>query len=237
MISGGERDMTAPQLDPRIARTRRMLQTALLDLTRDQPLDEITVAEIADHAEVNRSSFYQHYSDRETLLADALDAQAAAVGADLASLDAAAIPGDAAPPELVLRYTHHVYAHAALYRLALGEHGSSIAVARLRNRIAAVAMTGYAQYGQDEADLGMPVEIAAAAVAGSLLGMLIAWLESTDPVPPEQVAVWIWNALARPGCQAWPPERSSDVGSVGPAGRAGTGAPDPAIRDMQGERQ
>ncbi|PVU82974.1 TetR/AcrR family transcriptional regulator [Cellulomonas sp. WB94] len=191
--------MATTQLDPRIARTRRMLQSALLDLAREQPLDEITVAEIADRAEVNRSSFYQHYSDKETLLADALDAQAAAVGADLSSLDAAMVPGDP-PPELLLRYTRHVFAHAALYRLALGEHGSSIAVARLRNRIAVVVMAGYAQYGQDEGDLGMPVELAAASIAGSLLGMLIAWLESTDPVPPEQMAVWIWNALARPRC-------------------------------------
>ena len=190
--------MATPQLDPRIARTRRMLQTALLDLTRDQPLDEITVAEIADRAEVNRSSFYQHYSDKETLLADALDAQAAAAGADLGSVDTALVSGGTTPPDLFLRYTRHVFAHAALYRLALGEHGSSIAVARLRNRIALVAMTGYARFGQDDADLGMPVEIAAASVAGSLLGMLTAWLESTDPAPPEQVAGWIWNALARP---------------------------------------
>lgn len=190
--------MATPQHDPRIARTRRMLQTALLDLTREQPLDEITVADIADRAEVNRSSFYQHYSDKETLLADALDAQAAAAAADLGSVDAALVPGGTTPPDLFLRYTRHVFAHAALYRLALGEHGSSIAVARLRNRIASVAMTGYARFGQDEADLGMPVEIAAASVAGSLLGMLTAWLESTDPAPPEQVAGWIWNALARP---------------------------------------
>ena len=129
--------MATTQLDPRIARTRRVLQAALLDLAREQPLDEIPVAEIADRAEVNRSSFYQHYSDKETLLADALDAQAADVGADLSSLDAAAEAGDTAPPELVVLYTRHVHAHAALYRLALGEHGSSIAVARLRNRIAA----------------------------------------------------------------------------------------------------
>ena len=87
--------MATTQLDPRIARTRRVLQAALLDLAREQPLDEITVAEIADRAEVNRSSFYQHYSDKETLLADALDAQAADVGADLSSLDAAAEAGRA----------------------------------------------------------------------------------------------------------------------------------------------
>ncbi len=191
--------METPQHDPRIARTRRMLQAALLDLTQEQPLDEITVADIADRAEVNRSSFYQHYSHKETLLADALDAQAAAAGADLGSLDAALVSGGTTPPELVLRYTRHVSAHAALYRLALGEHGSSIAVARLRNRIASVAMAGYARYDRTESDLGMPIEIAAASVAGSLLGMLTAWLESTDPAPSEQVAGWIWNALARPG--------------------------------------
>jgi AcrR family transcriptional regulator len=193
--------MTALPHDPRSARTRRMLQAALLDLAREQPLDEITVADIADRAEVNRSSFYQHYNDKETLLADALDAHAASAGADLGSLDASLPPGGGTvPPGLVLRYTRHVSEHAALYRLALGEHGSPIAVARLRGRITSVAMTGYARYGQSEADLGMPLEIAAASVAGSLLGMLIAWLESAEPASAEQVAGWIWNALVRPRC-------------------------------------
>jgi AcrR family transcriptional regulator len=190
--------MAMTQVDPRIARTRRMLQEALLALAREQPLDEITIADIADRAEVNRSTFYQHYSDKETLLADALDAQAADAGADLGSLDTDPLSGPNTPPELVLRYTRHVAGHADLYRRALGEHGSSIAVARLRRRITALATSGYERYDQREADLGMPVEIAAASVAGSLLGMLTAWLESDEPVAPEQVAQWIWNALARP---------------------------------------
>lgn len=187
--------MAAAQYDPRIARTRHLLQEALLDLTREQPLDAITVADIADRASVNRSTFYQHYRDKETLLADALDAQATTAGADLSRLDTEPALG-AAPPELILRYTRHVFEHAELYRLALGERGSSIAVARLRRRIASVAARGYALYGQDETNLGMPIEIASASVAGSLLGMLTAWLESTDPAPPDQVATWIWNALA-----------------------------------------
>jgi AcrR family transcriptional regulator len=186
--------------DPRATRTRRALQEALLDLAQEKPLDEITVADIADRAAVNRSSFYQHYGDKETLLADALDAQAAAVGADLSSLEPVLAPSGAPLPELILRYTRHVFTHAALYRRALGEHGSSIAVARLRNRIASLAMIGYAQFGQEEESLGLPVEIAAASVAGSLLGMLTAWLESADPAPPEQVSTWIWNALAHPRC-------------------------------------
>jgi len=191
--------VAAPSLDPRIARTRRLLQAALLELTRERPLDEITVADVADRAEVNRSTFYQHYSDKETLLADALDTQAAAAGADLDTLESPLAAGGP-PPELLLRYSRHVFEHAELYRLALGEHGSTIAVARLRRRIAAVAMMGYERYGQDEAGLGLPVEISAASVAGSLLGMLTAWLESDVPAPPDQVAGWIWNALTRSHC-------------------------------------
>lgn len=193
--------MATTQRDPRVARTRRLLQEALWDLARDRPLAEVTVAEIADRAEVNRSTFYQHYGDKETLLADALDAQAAAAGADLASLDAALSPGaGSAPPELILLYTRHVNEHAALYREALGEHGSPSAVVRLRRRLTVVTMSGYERYGQGEADLGMPVEIAAASIAGSLLGMLTAWLDSEHMAPPEQAAAWIWSALSRPRC-------------------------------------
>ncbi|QTE29184.1 TetR/AcrR family transcriptional regulator [Pengzhenrongella sicca] len=190
--------MSATPLDPRIARTRSLLQQALLELARERPLETIAVADLADHAGVNRSTFYQHYSDKETLLADALDAQAAAGGADLSELEAAA--GGGTPPPLVVRYTRHVAEHAELYRLALGEHGSTIAVARLRRRISAIAARGYALYGQDEAAIGMPIEIAAASVAGSLLGMISAWLESADPVAPEQMALWIWTELSGPSC-------------------------------------
>ena len=60
-------------MDPRIARTRQSLQQALLALAREESLDAISVADIAARAGVHRSSFYQHYADKETLLADAID--------------------------------------------------------------------------------------------------------------------------------------------------------------------
>lgn len=186
------------QADPRVVRTRRLLQDALLELAREKSLDEITIADIADRAAVNRSTFYQHYADKETLLADALDEQAAAAGADLTSPDLVLTPGGTTSPDLVLRYIRHVTAHADLYRRALGEHGSPIVTARLRRRITALTMTGYALYGLDETELKMPVDIAAAATVGSLLGMLLACLESEPPPPPEQIAAWIWSELPRP---------------------------------------
>lgn len=50
--------------DPRVKRTRRLLQDSLRALLRQKTLDEILVQEITDAAEVNRATFYDHYADK-----------------------------------------------------------------------------------------------------------------------------------------------------------------------------
>lgn len=50
--------------DPRMKRTRRLLQDGLRGLLRKKTLDEILVQEIADAATVNRATFYDHYGDK-----------------------------------------------------------------------------------------------------------------------------------------------------------------------------
>ena len=183
-------------MDPRIARTRGLLQDALLALARERDLDEIAVADIADRATINRSTFYQHYADKDTLLADALDAQASRAGADLTDLaDPAMFEVREDPPEMLVRYAEHLAENAALYRRVLGEHGSPVATARLRRRITAIVMTGVRPHRDDLDGIGMPVEIAAASITGSLIGVLTTWLDM-DPMPaPERAALWAWLML------------------------------------------
>src|ERR1700758_5438465 len=53
--------------DPRIRRTRQLLQRALQSLLLEKSLDEILVQDITDTATVNRATFYDHYSDKFTL--------------------------------------------------------------------------------------------------------------------------------------------------------------------------
>jgi AcrR family transcriptional regulator len=50
--------------DPRMKRTRQLLQDSLRGLLRRKPLDEILVQEITDAATVNRATFYDHYGDK-----------------------------------------------------------------------------------------------------------------------------------------------------------------------------
>ena len=50
--------------DPRIRRTRQALQGALRELMQTKSIEEISVQDITDLADVNRATFYDHYNDK-----------------------------------------------------------------------------------------------------------------------------------------------------------------------------
>jgi AcrR family transcriptional regulator len=54
--------------DPRIRRTRKLLQGALGTLMHSKSFDEISVQDITEAATVNRATFYDHYPDKYALL-------------------------------------------------------------------------------------------------------------------------------------------------------------------------
>ena len=45
------------------ARSRRLIRRAFLELLDERPFEKITVLELAERADVNRSTFYAHYPD------------------------------------------------------------------------------------------------------------------------------------------------------------------------------
>ena len=59
---------TLETLDPRIRRTRQLMQQALDKLMGKKEFDEISVQDIADAATINRATFYDHYTDKFSLL-------------------------------------------------------------------------------------------------------------------------------------------------------------------------
>ena len=54
--------------DPRIRRTRQLLQAALRSLMETRNFETIAVQDITEAATVNRATFYDHYTDKYALL-------------------------------------------------------------------------------------------------------------------------------------------------------------------------
>lgn len=193
-LAAGPADRADDRVDVRVERTRRALQQAALALARAGRFDEVTVAELTDAAGVNRSSFYQHYDDRDTLLADAIEAAEIEAVAHLGP--PTGIPHQL-PPSMVA-FLAHFDADAELYRRVLGERGSPTVAARVRSQFEAQARAGVISSGTTAFE-GMPIDVVAAGIAGSCLGVIQAWL-AMDPRPDvETAAEWVWRVLVGPG--------------------------------------
>lgn len=61
-------DFDPQNLDPRIKRTRGLLEDALVDLLQHKHFDEISVQDLTEAATLNRGTFYAHYPDKYALL-------------------------------------------------------------------------------------------------------------------------------------------------------------------------
>lgn len=59
--------MEEKKVDRRIRRTKKQFQQALLELMWEKEFEDITVTDIAKHADYNRATFYRHYDFKEQL--------------------------------------------------------------------------------------------------------------------------------------------------------------------------
>ncbi|MBN2981385.1 TetR/AcrR family transcriptional regulator [Cohnella algarum] len=57
-------------LDRRIRKTRQALKEALVALILEKGYDAVTIIDIADRADYNRGTFYNHYAGKEELLSE-----------------------------------------------------------------------------------------------------------------------------------------------------------------------
>ena len=69
--------------DARVRYTRRVLKEALLSLLEKKPVNKITVKEVCELAQLNRATFYAHYSDCFALLESIEDELVEAFGRSL----------------------------------------------------------------------------------------------------------------------------------------------------------
>jgi AcrR family transcriptional regulator len=60
--------MKKNEADPRVIRTRQLLQDAFDSLIQEKDFESITVRDIAERATVNRTTFYAHFVDKFEIL-------------------------------------------------------------------------------------------------------------------------------------------------------------------------
>ena len=175
-----------PKLDPRVRRTRRALQQSLLELVQEKPYETITIQEITARGDLNRATFYLHYSSKETLLADSLEGHFEAVVARIAE-EAGKRPywEDATSARIVFEY---VAENHELYKVLLGDKGLGHVMHRILHYMAAFDEMTLGQHVRPGMEPLVPIPILAQQTAGAFFALAKWWLEEDMPYSPAEMA-------------------------------------------------
>lgn len=169
--------MTSRLVDRRIERTRTALRTALLELMQERGWDEIDVQTLCARANVGRSTFYQHFPNKEELLKASFAGLKSALMAE-ASSNGTAAGALGFVPALV----DHVHEMQHLFRALLVRRSAHYVQDRFRELLIEMVLA-------DAPPARRSWQAAARAhyLAGALFELLVWWLGSNRPHKPREI--------------------------------------------------
>ena len=176
-----ERADDSGTIDRRVARTRALLQDAIIALIPERGYAAITVDDICCKANVGRSTFYTHYTDKDALRSATLEAHLRSLSRERLSKDECT----GSPLfEFSLPMFEHAQAFRSLHYALLASSGDTIHdQMRERIRRAVRAELG----GKRVSEAGVPTEFAVQFIAGAFLAVLGWWLSTDTKLSPVQV--------------------------------------------------
>ena len=169
--------------DPRIRRTRQLLQRALQNLLRKKNLDEILVQDITDAATVNRATFYDHYTDKFALF-DAMVAHDFHMLLEERNIqfDGSCASGLAAIILAVCDYLQRT--HGAPGDCPRASAFTPLMEAAVTSAIRRTIVSGASKHA---AAFTLPPEIIATTVSWAICGAAKEWFHTPDHRPAEEI--------------------------------------------------
>jgi AcrR family transcriptional regulator len=169
--------------DPRIRRTRQLLQGALQTLMQTKSFDEISVQDITDAATVNRATFYDHYTDKFALL----DAMIAGGFHKLLHERNVAYDGTcpSAASAIILAVCDYLtQTHTSETVCRRQSAFEPLTEAAITAAIRRVLMGGVAKDGPAA---GLPPEMIATTASWAIYGAAKEWFHTPDRIPAEEI--------------------------------------------------
>jgi AcrR family transcriptional regulator len=185
--------------DPRIRRTRKLLQGALGNLLRSKSFDEISVQDITEAATLNRATFYDHYADKFALL------EAMVAGGFHELLDERRVQYDAGCPAAVGAIIQATCDFLTQAHAGGGcEHQTAFEPLMDAAIVKAIRRLLMAGFQRAESPAALPPELVAAAASAAICGGVKQWF-SMPGRPPVNVIVTQLQELILPMLRAESP--------------------------------
>ncbi|MCC6612494.1 MAG: TetR/AcrR family transcriptional regulator C-terminal domain-containing protein [Anaerolineae bacterium] len=188
--------MKTAKQDRRSQRTRQLLGSALVELMLEQRFDTITVQDILERANVGRSTFYEHYTDKEDLLMSEIFRVLHALQAHSTTPEAEAeglIPS--------LEFFRHIREQQRLLHTFLIGRGAEYLTHEMEAQLSKLAEHNLLALAGGQANAQMPIPLTARFVARTFLMLAQWWSEQDMRQTPEEMNA-LFLRLVMPGVRA-----------------------------------
>ena len=170
------RQLPEASADKRAQRTREALLAAFFGLVLERRYTDIKVGDIVELANVGRSTFYEHFANKNAILAVSLESP-------FSVLADTVLPADNSTR--LVWTLQHFWENRVI--------GKALFAATMRRKVTAVLVQMIERRLEDEHllyphALIIPARLAAIQLAENLLAPITAWLASAPACSPEQLA-------------------------------------------------
>ncbi|MBP0725071.1 TetR/AcrR family transcriptional regulator [Bacillus sp. RG28] len=177
------------ELDPRVKRTRLLLQEALLSLMSDKEFDAITVQDITKQAGVNRATFYAHYEDKYHMIRQICRDMLQQLVQATKFLE----PSNNVPPEEMayqsfLHLFEHIEENNYFYKVLLSRKGSTIFINRMYTLLQESYEKAIHYLQPNHLNIKVANDLLTSYITGATMSTIKNWLEKDMPYTPRYIA-------------------------------------------------
>lgn len=176
--------MKKPVVDRRVRKTKTLLRECLTQLLKEKKIQDITVRELTEMADLNRGTFYLHYKDVFDLLEQTEEELLTAFHQLLNRLDAT---NESAPPRQVFTEIFSmVQENGDLVEILLGENGDLNFLNHLKALIREKCLRDWTDLFQGEKPPAF--EACCAFISSGSVGLVHHWLQTGMVQSPQELA-------------------------------------------------
>ncbi len=171
----------------RVRLTKRLLRESLLSCMEEKPIERISVKELCERAELNRSTFYLHYTSEYDLLGE-MEEEAIRE----TQLRLKGVSPSVGTTQYICEFLQYIKDNAALFRVLLCQKDRD----SFRNRFMEEALLFVRDGIVFELDEPRRKYVYAFLLHGSL-SIIRTWVESGFDLPPGEIAALIFGLSDR----------------------------------------
>jgi AcrR family transcriptional regulator len=178
--------MTSEKNDLRVRNTKKRLRQTFAQLMSEKPLQNITVAELCNRAEINRSTFYAHYSDIYDLQQKLEREIYGEFQTTLAQVDLTSNISEDTVPIFMLTIFSFLKRNADMCAVFLGPHSDRLFVMNLLDTAKETTMVQYGQIYKKASS--HQLELFYTFIAYGCIGLLEYWMKNGFNESVEEMA-------------------------------------------------